>query len=43
VQQILQEGQQAMQKMLVFMAYKHLSMYCTLNEVHKCVLRLRTW
>ncbi len=42
LQQILQEGQQAIQKMLVFMAYKCISMSCTLSEINKCVLRLCT-
>ncbi len=33
LQHLLQEGQQAIQKMLVLMAYKCLSMSCTLSEV----------
>ncbi len=40
---LLQKGQQAIQKMLVLMACKCLSMSCTMSEGFQCVLRLRTW
>ncbi len=40
---LLQKGQQAIEKMLVLMACKRLSMSCKMSESFKCVLRLRTW